>query len=73
MTTCQYKIVTKDKAITLVNIREKLIIKYNDIESLGLDMPNVTSKLFYEIRAIEQVLSEHHLEYVAFNKKDTYL
>lgn len=73
MTTCQYKIVTKDKAKTLVNIREKLIIKYNDIESLGLDMPNVTSKLFYEIRAIEQVLSEHHLEYVAFNKKDTYL
>lgn len=72
MTTCQYKIVTKDKAKTLVNIREKLIIKHNDIESLGLDMPNVTSKLFYEIRAIEQILSEHHLEYVAFNKKDTY-
>lgn len=72
MTTCQYKIVTKDKAKTLVYIREKLIIKYNDIESLGLDMPNVTSKLFYEIRAIEQVLSEHHLEYVAFNKKDAY-
>ena len=35
-------------------------------------MPNVTSKFFYEIKAIEQVLSEHHLEYVAFNKKDTY-
>lgn len=73
MITCQYKIVTKDKAITLVNIREKLIVKYNDIESLGLDMPNVTSKLFYEIRAIEQILSEHQLEYVAFNKKDTSL
>ncbi|EIM7728361.1 site-specific integrase [Salmonella enterica subsp. enterica serovar Coeln] len=73
MTTCQYKIVTKDKATMLANIREKLIIKYTDIESLGLDMPNVTSKLFYEIRAIEQVLSEHHLAYVAFNKKDAYL
>lgn len=72
MTTCQYKIVTKDKAKTLVNIRDKLIVKYADIESLGLDMPNLTSRLFYEIKAIERVLAEHHLEYVAFNKKDTY-
>ncbi|EKT66682.1 site-specific integrase [Providencia alcalifaciens] len=72
MTTCQYKIVTKDKAKSLIKIREKLIVKYTEIESIGLDMPNVSSKLFYEIRAIEQVLSEHHLAYVAFNEKDTY-
>ena len=70
MTTCQYKIVTKDKALKLINIREKLIQKYQNIDSIGLDMPNVISKLFYEIRSIEQVLSEHHIEYVVFDKKD---
>lgn len=70
MTTCQYKIVTKYKALKLVDIREKLIQKYQNIESIGLDMPNVTSKLFYEIRSIEQVLSEHHIDYVVFDKKD---
>ena len=72
MTTCQYKIVTKEQAKSLIPIREQLIIKHNVIATAGFDMPNVTSKFFYEIKAIEQVLSEHHLEYVAFNKKDTY-
>lgn len=70
MTTCQYKIVTKYKALKLIDIREKLIQKYQNIESIGLDMPNVSSKLFYEIRSIEQVLSEHHIDYVVFDKKD---
>lgn len=73
MTTCQYKIVTKDKAKSFIPIREKLIIKYNLLTAAGLDMPNIISKIFYEIRAIEQVLSEHHLEYVVFNKKEAYL
>lgn len=36
-------------------------------------MPNVTSKVFYEIRSIEQVLFKNYLEYVAFNKNDAYL
>ena len=73
MTTCQYKIVTKEQARLLIPIREQLINKYNVITTAGFDMPNVTSKLFYEIKAIEQVLSEHHFDYVSFKKQDIYL
>lgn len=73
MTTCQYKIVTKEQAKSLIPIREQLITKYNVIATAGFDMPNVTSKFFYEIKAIEQVLSEHHFDYVSFKKQDTYL
>lgn len=70
MTTCQYKVVTKDKAMSLVTIRERLIVKYNELLASGLDMPNVRSKIFYEIRSIEKVLSEHYIEYAAFDKKE---
>ncbi|EPJ2066627.1 site-specific integrase [Escherichia coli] len=73
MTTCQYKIVTKEQAESLIPIREQLITKYNVIATAGFDMPNITSKFFYEIKAIEQVLFEHHFDYVSFKKQDTYL
>jgi hypothetical protein len=70
MTTCQYKVVTKDKAMSLVTIRERLIVKYNELLASGLDMPNVCSKIFYEIRSIEKVLSEHYIDFVAFDNKE---
>lgn len=70
MTVCQYKVVTVEKAKSLVTVRDKLIIKYNEIYSSGIDIPNIMSKIYYEIRSIEKVLSEHNLDFVAFSKKE---
>lgn len=69
MTTCQYKVVTKDKAISLISIRDKLIVKCNEIVASGIDIPNVMSKIYFEIRSIEKILSEHNLEYKAFSQE----
>lgn len=70
MTVCQYKIVTFEKAKSLITVRDKLIIKYNEIYSSGIDIPNIMSKIYYEIRSIEKVLSEHNLDFVAFSKEE---
>lgn len=70
MTVCQYKVVTVEKAKSLTSIRDKLIIKYGEIYSSGIDIPNIMSKIYYEIRSIEKVLSEHNLDFVAFSKEE---
>lgn len=70
MTVCQYKVVTIEKAKSLVTVRDKLIIKYKEIYSSGIDIPNIMSKIYYEIRSIEKILSEHNLGFVAFSKEE---
>lgn len=71
-TTCQHKIVTKDQAQSLFKTRNSLIEKYNNILIVGLEMPNIISKIYFEIKAIEKVLTEHQLEFIAFNKNKEY-
>lgn len=68
MTVCQYKVITIEKARALIPIREKLTKKYNEIYASGIDIPNISSKIYYEIRSIEKILSEHNLSFVAFSK-----
>ena len=68
MTTCQYKIVTKDQALILSKTREKLISKYTSLTYSKMDIPNIISRVYFEIKSIEKILSEHELEYKAFNK-----
>lgn len=70
MTTCQYKIVTKDKALALATVREKLIEKYTSLIYSNIDIPNVISKIYFEIRSIEKTLKEHKLKYKVFRKED---
>ncbi len=70
MTTCQYKIVTKDKALVLATVREKLIEKYTSLIYSNIDIPNVISKIYFEIRSIEKTLKEHKLKYKVFRKED---
>jgi len=70
MTVCQYKVVTIEKARSLIPIKEKLITKYNSLVVSGIDMPNVISKIYYEIRSIEKILSEHNIDYEIFNEKE---
>lgn len=70
MTVCQYKVVTIEKARSLIPIKEKLIAKHNSLVASGIDMPNVISKIYYEIRSIEKILSEHNIDYEIFNEKE---
>ena len=70
MTVCQYKVVTIEKARSLIPIKEKLIAKHNSLVVSGIDMPNVISKIYYEIRSIEKILSEHNIDYEIFNEKE---
>lgn len=68
MTVCQYKIVTFKQAKSLIHTRKKLIQKHNVMQTTGIDMPNVSSKIYFEIRSIEKELSEHNIDYEVFNK-----
>lgn len=70
MTVCQYKVVTIEKARSLISIRGKLIKKYKEIYSSGLDIPNIMSKIYHEIRTIEKVLSEHNIDFALFSKEE---
>ncbi len=67
MTTCQYKLVTKDKALDLMQVRERLISKFYALTDAKVNQPNILSKFYFEIRAIEKVLEEHNISYSKFS------
>ncbi|HBP42669.1 MAG TPA: site-specific integrase [Halomonas sp.] len=67
MTTCQYKIVTKEKAVNLIKVRERLINKFNAMVDAQVNQPNILSKLYYEIRSIEKVFDEHQMSHIKFS------
>ncbi|MGP8288792.1 hypothetical protein ACT3OH_00780 [Vreelandella zhanjiangensis] len=67
MTICQYKIVTKEKAATLIGVRERLINKFNAMVDAKVNQPNILSKLYYEVRSIEKVFDEHQMPYIKFS------
>lgn len=66
MTTCQYKLVTKEKALELEQVRERLMRKFTSMTEAKVNQPNILSRFYYEIRAIEQVLEEHRIPYSKF-------
>lgn len=63
MTTCQYKVVTKEKALELVSVRERLIEKYRSLDQAKVNQPNILSKIYYEIRSIEKIFDEHEMDH----------
>ncbi|MDR5898837.1 hypothetical protein QC823_07530 [Halomonas vilamensis] len=67
MTICQYKIVTKEKAVSLIEVRERLINKFNALVDAKVNQPNILSKLYYEVRSIEKVFDEHQMSYIKFS------
>ena len=66
MTICQYKLVTKEKAFELVQIRERLIDKFSSMSDAKVNQPNILSKLYFEIRSIEKSLEEHSILHAKF-------
>lgn len=66
MTTCQYKLVTKEKALELEQVRERLMCKFTSMTEAKVNQPNILSRFYYEIRAIEQVLEEHRIPHSKF-------
>lgn len=66
MTTCQFKVVTKGKALELVSMRENLINKFKAISEANVNQPNILSNIYYQIRSIEKVFDEHKIAYSRF-------
>lgn len=66
MTTCQYKVVTKEKALELDRLRKKLIEKFLALTEAKVNQPNILSKIYFEIRSIEKVLDEHQINHQKF-------
>ncbi|MBF4274764.1 site-specific integrase, partial [Vibrio anguillarum] len=60
-------VVTKEKAIELEKMRDRLITKYTKMDEAKVNQPNILSKFYFEIRSIEKVLDEHNLSYVKFS------
>lgn len=58
--------VTREKALTYLPIRERLIDKFKAIEKSGLTYSSIMSKIKYDIRAIEKSLMDHGIEFLEF-------
>lgn len=67
MTTCQFKVVTKEKALELVSMRERFISKFQAISEAKVNQPNILSNIYYQIRSIEKVFDEHDIAYSRFS------
>lgn len=63
---CKYAVVTKVKALELIPKRNLLIKKFESLVDYGVKMPNILSKLYYEIKSIEQCLNEHNIAFEVF-------
>lgn len=63
---CKYAVVTKAKALELIPKRQLLITKFESLIEFGLKMPNILSKLYYEIKSIEQCFKDHNITFDVF-------
>lgn len=68
MQTCKYKIVTKEKTLSLLPVREKLIAKFKSLKDWNVKQPNIMSKIFYDIKSIDKSLSDHEITHTPFDE-----
>ena len=68
MQTCKYKIVTKEKALSLLPVREKLVAKFKSLKEWNVKQPNIMSKIFYDIKSIDKSLSDHEITFTQFDE-----
>lgn len=63
---CKYAVVTKTKALELIPKRQLLITKFQALIDFEVKMPNVLSKLYYEIKSIEKCFKDHGIAFDTF-------
>jgi integrase len=63
---CKHAVVTKDKALELIPKRRLLITKFESLVNYGVKMPNILSKIYYEIKSIEQCFKDHNIIFDIF-------
>lgn len=63
---CKYAVITKTKALELFPKRSLLITKFESLIEFGVKMPNILSKLYYEIKSIEQCFKDHNIAFDVF-------
>lgn len=71
MQTCRYKIVTKEKALSLLPVREQLVAKFNALRDWNVNQPNIMSKIYFDIKSIDKSLDDHNIDYSPFSENLT--
>ncbi|MFW1503962.1 site-specific integrase, partial [Vibrio parahaemolyticus] len=64
--TCQHEIITRDKVIERGKKRDRLIIKFNSLNTKQFYMASILKNIEIEIKAIEKLLLEHKISFEPF-------
>ena len=66
---CQHEIVTPEKAMSRVSVRERLIQRYKTLIGTSY-MANILTNIYIEIKSIEVTLTAHNIGFAPFSKGD---
>ncbi|PSW34877.1 site-specific integrase [Photobacterium phosphoreum] len=61
MPECKYEVITKKTALSLVSKHQLLIHKFEQLVAHGVKMPNILSKIYYDIKSMEKCFDEHKI------------
>jgi integrase len=65
--TCQYEVITPEKAKSRIPYRDGLIAKFNALNDDRFYMANILTDIALKIEGIERDLAEHHISFTPFN------
>lgn len=65
--TCHHEIITREKVMIRVSNRDKLIKKFTALNTNQFYMASILKNIETEIKAIEKLMSEHHIKFEPFN------
>ncbi|WP_318480531.1 site-specific integrase [Photobacterium leiognathi] len=61
MPECKYEVITKKTALSLVSRHQLLIHKFEQLVAHGVKIPNILSKIYYDIKSMEKCFDEHKI------------
>lgn len=61
MPECKYEVITKKTALSLVSKHQLLIHKFEQLVAHSVKMPNILSKIYYDIKSMEKCFDEHKI------------
>ncbi len=68
-TSCQHELITREKALQRLSLRERLINRFNALNDGKFQMANILTRIALEIEAIEAVLKKHEIPFNPFENK----
>ena len=65
--TCEFEIVTKDKAVGRVPAYNNKVKRFTEVNESDIYMPNILYKMKMDILAMQKIFEHHAIEYKPFN------